>query len=475
MRKDLASAYLAALTKIGSWAAVSAIVYRWLSPKDFAILALARATIGFLNYTSVGLAPAMIHRMAEAARRAQQPVSAVSRPAYPALDYESKQPDAVAPDKAPNPVWEPYSNGLVVAAIAAVVGLIATFVYAPHFVELHRIQVNPGPLLSPRSTGRMQVEFLVVMMGIGTTLRLASDACGAVLQASGRIFDDNVLLMIADIVWVVASISQWRDGLEGIGFTFAASSLLLLFLRYLLAQRTSGLVEPVWKLVSAREVGALLSFGILVTAAQLADYLYAPTDYILISRLLDQLALAAYAPAVQIDAGLLLLVSGLAAVLLPRTAIAHAADDRRTIRRYYVRGTLASTTMLLVAAAVVWLTAPVLLRIWLGSPLPMTLTILPMVLIHTVVGGSSAVGRSILLAVGKVKPFTAAVLTAGICNVILSYSFVRFFGMGLKGIVLGTIVAVVGRCAIWMPWYVLRTLKRAELSSAAEPVTLTAD
>src|SRR5581483_10770064 len=164
-----------------------------------------------------------------------------------------------------------------------------------------------------------------------------------------------------------------------------------------------------WKLVSASEVRALLGFGILVTAAQLADYLYAPTDYILISRLLDQLSLAAYAPAVQIDAGLLLLVSGLAAVLLPKTAIAHAADDRATIRRYYVRGTLASAVMLLAAAGVVWLAAPLILRLWLGSPLPMTLTILPLVLIHTVVGGSSAVGRSILLAVGKVKPFTAAV------------------------------------------------------------------
>ena len=32
--------------------------------------------------------------------------------------------------------------------------------------------------------------------------------------------------------------------------------------------------------------------------------------------------------------------------------------------------------------------------------------------------------------------------------------------LGLPGIIYGTIVAVVGRCAIWMPWYVLRTLNR---------------
>jgi Na+-driven multidrug efflux pump len=72
------------------------------------------------------------------------------------------------------------------------------------------------------------------------------------------------------------------------------------------------------------------------------------------------------------------------------------------------------------------------------------------------------VGRSILLAIGKVRPFTVSVLIAGVANVILSYSFVRFGHLGLRGIVLGTIVAVVGRCAVWLPWYTLRVLKREE-------------
>jgi Na+-driven multidrug efflux pump len=51
------------------------------------------------------------------------------------------------------------------------------------------------------------------------------------------------------------------------------------------------------------------------------------------------------------------------------------------------------------------------------------------------------------------------VLIAGIGNVILSFTFVRYFNLGLRGIVLGTIVAVTARCAVWMPWYTLRVLK----------------
>src|SRR5205823_4483997 len=98
-------------------------------------------------------------------------------------------------------------------------------------------------------------------------------------------------------------------------------------------------------------------------------------------------------------------------------------------------------------------------KLWLGDYMQPTLLILPLVLIHTVVGGSSAVGRSILLGMGKVRPFTIAVLLGGAANVLLSYIFVAHLHLGLPGIIYGTIIAVVGRCAIWMPWYILRSLR----------------
>ena len=68
-------------------------------------------------------------------------------------------------------------------------------------------------------------------------------------------------------------------------------------------------------------------------------------------------------------------------------------------------------------------------------------------------------GRAILIGIGKTKPFTISVLIAGVTNVIASVVFVQYFHLGLNGIILGTIVAVVIRCGIWMPWYVLRELR----------------
>jgi O-antigen/teichoic acid export membrane protein len=178
--------------------------------------------------------------------------------------------------------------------------------------------------------------------------------------------------------------------------------------------------------------------------------------------MLSPLDIANYAPGVQIDSGLLLLVTGLSNVLLPKAALAHAGGSARTVRQYYLRGTVASMALLSVASLFIWLASTWLLRIWFGNSMPGTREILPLMLLNTVVGGSAAVGRSILLAVGKAKPFAISALLAGVTNVACSYVFVRYLHWGLRGIILGTIVAVVGRCVVWMPWYVMRTLGRSE-------------
>ncbi len=306
-------------------------------------------------------------------------------------------------------------------------------------------------------------------MGIGAVLRLVSDASGAVLQVDGRIALDNFLLATSELIWAGLATAMLLKGeplAEAVGAGACMSGLFLWAGRMFLADRSTRLPIFFWRFFQLSTAGHLLSFGAIVTIAQLADYLYAPTDFILINRLIDARTVAVYAPAVQIDAGLLLLVTAIAGVLLPRAAIAHAAGDAKRIEAYYARGTLASLGILLIAGAGIYLISPWLFRAWFHDSMPATRAILPLVLVHTIVGGSSAVGRSILLGMGKVQAFTAAVLIAGGANVMLSYVFVRYLHMGLPGIILGTIVAVVGRCAIWMPWYVMRQLRSNVVTSS---------
>jgi O-antigen/teichoic acid export membrane protein len=293
------------------------------------------------------------------------------------------------------------------------------------------------------------------------------------MQTSGQIFIDNILLTLAECIWGIGTAINlyvfhipWQ---RATGSAILTGAIVLLISRTIISHsHGSGVFDHWWRKVNGPLLRKLMIFGLMVVAAQAADYLYAPTDQLLIAKLIDWQTVAIYSPAVMIDSAALLLVNSLAGVILPRTAIAHAAGNFAVVRRYYLRGSLATFLLLLAAAPIAWLASPMIFKLWLGKPMPQTVSILKLMLVHTIIGGSSVVGRSILLAIGKVRPFTISVVVAGIANVIFSFVFVYFFHFGLQGIVMGTIVAVTGRCAIWLPWYVMRTLKADQMPTDEE-------
>ena len=474
MRRDVASAYAASGAKVASWVVVSAVVFRWYGAPAFAVVALVRGVLGLLNYTSLGLGPAMVRELSRVA--ASAPVAQTPRETGGVLPYATASVDDYPNLPQGAGLRRVFFAGRTIAAAASMAAAALVLVYSEWFESIHRL---PAGL-----AGR--ADLLVLFFGFGSVLRLAGDAGGAVLQTRGRIAFDNRLLALADAAWAGLTVALlWIDPLARlpvgrlgtmlltgvldplslVGLAYLLSNAALCLARLSAAGGELGVGLGLWprsrQKVDRPLVRRLLGFGAVVTVAQLADFLYAPTDYILISALLNPLDIAAYAPAVQIDAGLLLLVAGLANVLLPKAALAHAADDAAAVRRYYVRGTLASAALLALAAGAVWALAPWLLKLWLGQDIPATRAILPGILIHTVVGGSGAVGRSVLIGVGRVRAFTISVLIAGAANVALSILFVKL-GLGLWGIVLGTVCVVVARCGLWMPWYVLRTLGEAK-------------
>jgi len=444
LRRDIASAYLVTAARVLAWIVVMAAVFRVAGKTAFALLAIVQSTVGILEYAAIGLSPAIIRQTAEAIRDARNGTGSETI----------------------SSVQTVYANGFFMALLTAMGGavLLACFI---RFFNSTQTNIHSGGVASE----------LVLMVGIATLLRLLSDAAGAALQTSGKIFLDNLLLTSHEAIWGLGTAVDifvfhlpWQ---RATGFALVAGSLVLLAARGVMSHRYgSGLFNRWWRRFNAPMVRRLLIFGGIVVAAQMADYLYAPTDNLLILNLIDLPTVAIYTPAVQIDGGALLLAGALASVLLPRTALAHASGNPSLVRRYYVRGTLATFLLLLAAAPILWLAAPLCFRLCLGNRMDATCAILPLMLIHTVIGGSSAVGRAILLAIGKVRAFALSVLIAGVVNVALSFTFVRFFHLGLRGIILGTIVAVTGRCAIWMPWYTLRVLKR-ETMPAETPILQT--
>lgn len=462
LSRELIFAYLAAGAKVGSWVVVSALVYRYLGSGELGTLALARSTVGLLAYAGAGIGPALVHRIAQAMNRPRVavPVAEAVEDGSRVLAYASPG----TPLEADRPSHGPYSNGMVVATVLAVLAFYLGTFYAELFTQIHRVD-----WVTYRSTHN-EVRRLVLWLTVGTGLRLISDVPGAVIQTSRWLWLDYAILAVGDCLWAGMAWARafspsvnWL--IDDVGASFALASAAVLGLRFFISAIIQRRWAPAPRLIQWSELTWLFTYGSVLVAAQLADFLYAPTDYVLINHFLGAEQVAVYAPAVQFDSALALVVTVLASVLLPRTALAHAAGDAKAVRRLYIRGTLVSIGLLIPLALVLYFASGVIFRLWLGNEMPQTRQILPLVLLHTLMGGSSIVGRSVLLGMGRVKAYAVSVLIAGAANVGLSWFFVAKLNMGLPGIVLGTIIVIFGRCVVWMPWYVMKKLKREDLKT----------
>jgi O-antigen/teichoic acid export membrane protein len=415
---DLLAAYAATIAKVVAWAAVSALLYRHAGRDAFATFALVRATLGILNYVTLGLAPALLHRL-------------------PALDASD-----------PSAARATLAAARQLLALAAVAGVALTGLAA---------------LVADRwlSVGSVPATAAALMVGLAMTARLCSDGFGAVLQSRGRLALDNVLQAGADLAWVALLLGLPRSQVS----IDSASLLLLLAYGGLLVVR-AALASTGRAMASPADPFArrwLLRFGLVVTLAQVADFLYAPVAHWLIRAFVrPPSVLADYSAAVQIDAALLLAVAGIGTVLLPRSAawLARGSVDR--VRTAYVLGTAFAAALLAMLAVLVLLLADPILRLWFDDPMPGTQTLLPWVLVHTVVGGTAVTGRAVLLAAGRVRALTVSALLAGAGNVLLGLALVTLTPLGARAVVLATIVVVTLRCLVWMPWYVLRTLREID-------------
>ncbi len=468
-RGDLIAAYAATGAKVLSWVVAAAVVYRTLGEAAFAVLAMTRATLGLLNYTTFGLGPALTRLVAER-EAALLDVEPVQQPvqhditSMSALDYfPANRPSRPVPPARVTTLRpsDPRSPASLLSTAGKL--LLALFViafpllslYANHFDIIHNV---------PREvTGLAPFVFL---LAAGMATRLAGDALGGVTQGMGRVSPDQVLAAFAELLWPALLFAivlgepsmltiQWVAG------TYAISGTVGMLLRYQRAKDAVGWDRNVRPRPSFAQTRLLLLTGGLVTLGNAADFLYAPIDYLILNRLVDPLSPAVYAPSIQVDAAILIFTTAVATVALPSAARLHAKGDLGGVWRSYVRGSLLAGGVAMGASAVAWAVSPWAFELWLGDDLPATRAILPWVLLHTILGSAAGVGRATLIAVGRPGLYAGIVLVAGLVNAGISVGLVHF-GWGIRGVIAGTVISVALRCLIALPWAIARATRSAQ-------------
>ena len=262
---DLFWAYAAAGAKVLSWVVVSGLVFRRMGAFELGLLALARATVGILNYAGVGLLPALVHRMTLALQSParEQATHGVDFTGN-ILPYASQA--SVLPPR--SPLDPAYTNGLAILVGATILAAIPLALYAHAFPALHDVpswRTNSGSLRAA-----------VLFIGIGTLVRLISDVPGAALQATGRISADFFILTAGELIWVGGVWVRFsRIGelmwLDDVALPYLWASVAVLILR---ALAVGSKARFDWRRLTTAESAALLAFGVTVVVGPLADFLY---------------------------------------------------------------------------------------------------------------------------------------------------------------------------------------------------------
>lgn len=447
MRTDLVAAFAASGAKALAYAVISSMLLAGgAHAPDFAMFTLIRSTLGLLNYATLGIAPAFIRQLSHSLALAQKPGESAGAAVAPPLRL--------------------YASAMYPALLIGAAALVLLALYALGFDEIHNV---PPTLLA-------YAPWAALCVGLAMLFRLLSDIPGGWLQASHKITLDSILLLAADLAWPLVTWLLFRvtpTPLVAASLAFCICYFLLAVARTLAARANGAPIRIAPSLIDFPAARHMLAFGLMLTLSQLSDFLYAPVNFILVNWFLTPDHLTDYSVAVQLDAGMLLLTSAVSTVLYPRASRAFAVHDVATLRKYYRRGTLLTTVLLVLAGIGLVIVSKPLLLVWLKTDRPGARFILPLLLIHTVIGGSTAPARAILFAAGKARVFAISALLAGIANVAISLVLLLYTDLALVAVIIGTVVAVFLRCAIFIPWYTMRVLRKMP-SPAEEPPPETA-
>lgn len=438
---DLISSYAASFVRVMAWVAVTAAAFRAGGEAVVGVIIAARAWAQLAMYL-----PPAFNVAALRVLTVPQASEATPQSTQGAIDYASK-PAVVHASHPLAGVFLARLRLTLYAAAVAVALLIPAVLGIPSLFDADLV-------------------LALALFTAGSLIRLQGEVASAALQARGRLALDNVLNLLADLLWigfVLLLASEPTIFVAGASMMYALCQLLLTGARQMamfLSVEGSLRAMLFRRHASTETMHETLGDVRRIYASSLADFLYAPAGLILASLLLGEASAGEYGIALQIDAALLLLVTGISATLMPRLTHAWNTGDRAAVRSLYIRWSLISLALLGSAATVIALASDWLLSLWLGDAPEGVARILPWVLLHTVIGGAAGVGRAVLLAAGLSGAWARSAWGFGLANILLALSLVTLTDLGVLGIVVATIVTVTLRCAVWLPWRVVQATRR---------------
>lgn len=211
-----------------------------------------------------------------------------------------------------------------------------------------------------------------------------------------------------------------------------------------------------------RGLASFLNFGGLSLLSSIGYLLFYGTDSILISNM-DELGISKiiyYNVAQRWDPIVRMAISALALSLTPALISRYACSDIEGAHRLLLKGTRYCLIIGILPCVVITVFAYPFLDLWLGRDFAeVSSPILQVIMSTMIISIPEIMGFEALLATGRLGVVAVATILCGICNILISISLVKIWGMGLMGVALGTVAMLIVKNGLLNPVLVSKFMK----------------
>lgn len=294
-------------------------------------------------------------------------------------------------------------------------------------------------------------QWILLLIGVHVTANFPFSAYGGVTGGFQRYDINNRVAMVTTVVTALINVAVVLAG--GTLIMLVASTTAVRLAAYFVYASNAHRVFPeldvrpsLFRKARVREV---MGFSAYTTGIDWANKLNYQLDQIVIGAFLGPIAVAAWAPAERIVAGIQRLTNQMNGVLFPLMVDSDATHHQPRLQQILVEGTRFSLAAVLPVSAAVFVLADPLIRVWLGSKADELAAAIPVLQILTVAVAfrvGNATGTTLLKGTGKHRLLAGVNLATGAVNVALSAALISTFG--LTGVAYGTLLPIAAAAAL---------------------------
>jgi O-antigen/teichoic acid export membrane protein len=286
-------------------------------------------------------------------------------------------------------------------------------------------------------------QVLIVLILLDLAISIPSDTFGGVLMGLQRFYLINwtlVAVALAQAVgWTIVLLNG--GGLVELGIVTVALSLSGQLARYLLARRQvpgAGISPRLVDRALARRFTGVSVWFFLLDASKIV---LVRLDTVVVGLAVGVAAAGVYAVGQRLTLALEQLVEPLTKSFFPHSSALSAGEDHEGLRRSLVVGTRLSLAIAApIAIALAFLAGP-LLQLWLGAGFEQAATVVVLLAASVTIAALTRTGLLMLQGAGHIR--VPALIMGGEALLNLTLSVVLAQTMGLEGVALGTLIAVI--------------------------------